>query len=169
VVAIQNVSKLSIQPEISSVFLFSSPFGGLGVSRMSKVPYTSLCLSATYVMLTPTLNIDFVLMVSKSTRPLNLLDIKVIRSAVPRNIVSRSLFIYFCYSYMFRPLLAILFLFPKSARGFEPISYRGALLSTLLHATVYVFLHNLLNVLIQIENRMLLQKKYMYTWQILPL
>jgi hypothetical protein len=27
---------------------------------------------------------------------------------------------------------------PKSIRGFEPISYRGALLSTFLHATVYV-------------------------------
>jgi hypothetical protein len=28
-------------------------------------------------------------------------------------------------------------LFPKATRGLEPISYRGALLSTLLHATVY--------------------------------
>jgi hypothetical protein len=31
--------------------------------------------------------------------------------------------------------------------------------STLLHATVYVFLHSLLNVLVQIENKMGLQKK----------
>jgi hypothetical protein len=31
--------------------------------------------------------------------------------------------------------------------------------STLLHATVYVFLHNLLNVLVQIANKMGLQKK----------
>jgi hypothetical protein len=29
--------------------------------------------------------------------------------------------------------------------GLEPISYRGVLLSTILHAIVYVFLHNLLN------------------------
>jgi hypothetical protein len=34
------------------------------------------------------------------------------------------------------------------------ISYRGALVSTLLHATVYMFLHNLLNVLVQIANKM---------------
>jgi hypothetical protein len=32
-------------------------------------------------------------------------------------------------------------------------------LSTLLHATVYMFLHNLLNVLVQIANKMGLQKK----------
>jgi hypothetical protein len=31
--------------------------------------------------------------------------------------------------------------------------------STLLHATVYIFLHNLLNVLVQIANKMGLQKK----------
>jgi hypothetical protein len=41
----------------------------------------------------------------------------------------------------------------------EPISYRGALLSTLLHATVYVFLQNLLNVLVQISNKMGFKKK----------
>jgi hypothetical protein len=41
------------------------------------------------------------------------------------------------------------YLFPKATRGFEPVSYRGALLSTLLHATVYMFLQNLLNVLVQ--------------------
>jgi hypothetical protein len=48
-----------------------------------------------------------------------------------------------------------------SHESFEPISYRGALLSTLLHATVYMFLHNLLNVLVQIVNtsKMGLQKK----------
>jgi hypothetical protein len=28
---------------------------------------------------------------------------------------------------------------PKATRGLEPINYRGALLSTLLHVTVYVF------------------------------
>jgi hypothetical protein len=32
-----------------------------------------------------------------------------------------------------------LVLFPKATKGLESISYRGALLSTLLHATVYVF------------------------------
>jgi hypothetical protein len=46
------------------------------------------------------------------------------------------------------------FLFPKATRGFEPISYRGVLLSTLLHATVYMFLHNLLNVPVQIADKM---------------
>jgi hypothetical protein len=45
-------------------------------------------------------------------------------------------------------------------RGLEPISYRGSLLNTLLHAIVYVFLHNLLNVLVQIANKMELQKIY---------
>jgi hypothetical protein len=44
---------------------------------------------------------------------------------------------------------------PKSL---EPISYRGALVSTLLHATVYMFLQNLLNLLVQIANKMGLQK-----------
>jgi hypothetical protein len=29
--------------------------------------------------------------------------------------------------------------FPKAIRGLDPISYRGGLLSTLLHAIVYVF------------------------------
>jgi hypothetical protein len=38
-------------------------------------------------------------------------------------------------------------------------SYRGALLSTLLHATVYMYLHNLLKVLVQIANKMGLHKK----------
>jgi hypothetical protein len=32
-------------------------------------------------------------------------------------------------------------------------------LSTLIHATVYMFLHNLLNVLVQIANKMGLQKR----------
>jgi hypothetical protein len=63
--------------------------------------------------------------------------------------------------------------FPKAARDHEPISYRGtllstllhaisyrqALVSTLLHATVYKFLHNLLNVLVQIANKLGLQTK----------
>jgi hypothetical protein len=40
----------------------------------------------------------------------------------------------------------------STLRGLEPSSYRGALVSTLLHATVYMFLHNLLNVLVQIAN-----------------
>jgi hypothetical protein len=34
------------------------------------------------------------------------------------------------------------------------------LLSTLLHATEYMFLHNLLNVLVQIAHKMGLQKEY---------
>jgi hypothetical protein len=50
-------------------------------------------------------------------------------------------------------------LFPITTRDFETISYRGALLSTLLHAIVYVFLHNLLNVLVQIAKKMGLHKK----------
>jgi hypothetical protein len=36
-------------------------------------------------------------------------------------------------------ILVCKLLFPKATRGFERISYRGALLSTLLHATVFVF------------------------------
>jgi hypothetical protein len=39
----------------------------------------------------------------------------------------------------------------------EPISYRRVLVSTLLHATVYVYLHNLLNVIVQIADKMGLQ------------
>jgi hypothetical protein len=53
-------------------------------------------------------------------------------------------------------------LFPKATRGLEPISYSGVLLTTLLHATVYMFLHKLLNVLVQIENKMGLEKKKKY-------
>jgi hypothetical protein len=41
----------------------------------------------------------------------------------------------------------------EATRSFEHIGYRGALLSTLLHAAVYVFLHNLLNVLVQIKTK----------------
>jgi hypothetical protein len=48
--------------------------------------------------------------------------------------------------------------FPKATRGIERISYKGVLLSTLLRVTVYVLLHNLLNVLLQIANKMGLQK-----------
>jgi hypothetical protein len=44
----------------------------------------------------------------------------------------------------------------------QTISYRGALLNTLLHATVYMFLHILLNVLVQIANKMGLQKKLLF-------
>jgi hypothetical protein len=40
-------------------------------------------------------------------------------------------------------------LFPKATRGPKPISYRGVLVSTLLHASVYMFLNNLLNVLVR--------------------
>jgi hypothetical protein len=47
----------------------------------------------------------------------------------------------------------------KATEGLEPISYREVLVSTLLHATVYMFLHNLLNVLVQIANKMGLQNK----------
>jgi hypothetical protein len=47
-----------------------------------------------------------------------------------------------------------MYLFPKATRGIEPSSYRRALLNTLLHATVYMILHNLLNVLVQIANKM---------------
>jgi hypothetical protein len=43
--------------------------------------------------------------------------------------------------------------------GLEPIGYRGALLSSLLQANVYVT-HNLLNVLVQIANKMGLKKKF---------
>jgi hypothetical protein len=58
----------------------------------------------------------------------------------------------------------LLVLVPKATRGFEPISYREALLSTLPHAVVYVFLHNLLNVLqICIADKMGLQKKLIAT------
>jgi hypothetical protein len=42
------------------------------------------------------------------------------------------------------------------------------LVSTLLHATVYMFLHNLLNVLVQIANKMgLQQQKLVLYWQFL--
>jgi hypothetical protein len=47
----------------------------------------------------------------------------------------------------------------KPQEALAPISYRGALLSTLLHATVYVLLHNLLNVLVRTANKMGLHKK----------
>jgi hypothetical protein len=42
--------------------------------------------------------------------------------------------------------------FPKVTTGFEPIGYRGGLLSSLLQVNVYVT-HNLLNVLVQIANK----------------
>jgi hypothetical protein len=59
--------------------------------------------------------------------------------------------IFFSWSF-FR--FAILIVFPPLLY----ISYRGALLSTLLHDTVYMFLHSLLNVLVQIANKMGLQR-----------
>jgi hypothetical protein len=43
------------------------------------------------------------------------------------------------------------------------MSYRIVLVSTLLHAPVYIFLHNLLIVLVQIANKMGLQKKDLCT------
>jgi hypothetical protein len=45
----------------------------------------------------------------------------------------------------------------KATPGLVPIGYRGALLSSLLQVTVYVT-HNLLNVLVQIANKMKLKK-----------
>jgi hypothetical protein len=59
-----------------------------------------------------------------------------------------------------------MFLFSKATRCLEPISYKGALLSTLLHATVYMFLHNSLNALVHIVNKMGLQKQILerYSW-----
>jgi hypothetical protein len=44
-----------------------------------------------------------------------------------------------------------------ATRGFEPIGYRGVLLSTLLYATVQV-LNNFQNVLVQTANKMALKK-----------
>jgi hypothetical protein len=49
----------------------------------------------------------------------------------------------------------------STTRGFETVSYRGALLSTLLHAAVYVFIclfHILLNALARVANKMGLRK-----------
>jgi hypothetical protein len=48
--------------------------------------------------------------------------------------------------------------FPKATTGLEPIGYRGALLSSLLQVNVYVT-HILLNVLVQIANKMGFKKK----------
>jgi hypothetical protein len=47
-----------------------------------------------------------------------------------------------------------MFIPPEATRVLEPISYRGALLRTLLYATVYMVLHSLLKVLAQIANKM---------------
>jgi hypothetical protein len=47
--------------------------------------------------------------------------------------------------------------FSKGTRGLERISYRGALLSTFLHAIKEV-VHDFLNVLIQTENKIGLQE-----------
>jgi hypothetical protein len=46
---------------------------------------------------------------------------------------------------------------PKATTGLVPIGYRGTLLSSLLQVNVYVT-HNLLNVLVQIANKMGLKK-----------
>jgi hypothetical protein len=56
-------------------------------------------------------------------------------------------------------LLVESFDFPEATRDLEPISYRGVLVSTLLHATVYMFLYYLLNVLVHSANKMGLQEK----------
>jgi hypothetical protein len=48
-------------------------------------------------------------------------------------------------------------LFPTDTRGLERVRYGGVLLSAPLHA--YVTLHNLLNVPVQIANKMGFQKK----------
>jgi hypothetical protein len=66
------------------------------------------------------------------------------RALLPRNIVF---------------LLLLISVSPKATRNLEPIGYRGALLNTLLHATVYMFLLNLLNFPVQIANKMGLQKE----------
>jgi hypothetical protein len=50
-------------------------------------------------------------------------------------------------------------LFLKATSGFEPFCYKGEVVITLLRAIVYVFLHNMLNVLVHIANKMGLQKK----------
>jgi hypothetical protein len=50
----------------------------------------------------------------------------------------------------------------NATTGLVPIGYRGALLSSLLQVNVYSYVtHNLLNVLVQIANKMGL-KKYIY-------
>jgi hypothetical protein len=68
-------------------------------------------------------------------------------------------------------------MFPKVTRGLEPVSYRGGLLSTLIHATVYAFtiLVHIANcvyvftqfaectILVHIANKMGLEKKYYIT------
>jgi hypothetical protein len=54
-------------------------------------------------------------------------------------------------------LVLLKYISQKPQKGLEPISYREALLSTLLHAFVYIFTQ-LLNALVQIENKMGLQK-----------
>jgi hypothetical protein len=57
---------------------------------------------------------------------------------------------------------SFLLVFPKSTRSLEPISYR-ALLSTLLHATVYVYTQ-FANVLVQIASKRGLQKGNVCQW-----
>jgi hypothetical protein len=50
-------------------------------------------------------------------------------------------------------------MFQTSTRGLEPFNYRGMLVNTFLHATVYMFLHNLLTALVQIASKIGLQKE----------
>jgi hypothetical protein len=54
--------------------------------------------------------------------------------------------------------------FPKATTDLERVSYRGALLSTLLQP-LYKFLHSLTNVLVQIANKVRLQKKILPQWK----
>jgi hypothetical protein len=54
--------------------------------------------------------------------------------------------------------------FPKATTGLVPIGYSGALLSSLLQVNVYLT-HNLLNVLVQIANKMDFKKiTFVYTF-----
>jgi hypothetical protein len=55
----------------------------------------------------------------------------------------------------------------EATTGFLPIGYRGALLSTLLHVNVYVT-HNLLNVLVQIANKMVFKKRKRQCFRMSP-
>jgi ribosomal protein L32E len=54
-------------------------------------------------------------------------------------------------------LVLVGYFITKATTGLVPIGYRGALLSSLLQVNVYVT-HNLLNVLVQIANKMGLKK-----------
>jgi hypothetical protein len=62
-------------------------------------------------------------------------DNRRLRRHLPNDLPTRFLVVFVILVLRF----SLYVLFPKATRGFEPISYREALLSTLLHATVYVF------------------------------